>query len=443
MTATNDRRPVDPPPVVELRIFDVTDSRDQRDITFTYNANFFIFTSLRVARQMAHGRVQTPAATSPPVLTGVPCSGIAYLDRPEEAGYFLFPDLSVRHEGRYKLAFSLYEETKEMADFDVDDQEPQDAQHFVFRMEIESTPFTVYSAKKFPGLSESTVLSRNLSDQGVRVRIRRDVRMRRRDAKAGGGGGGGGDAQKPENEYSQRPTRTPERQPSMDHYRQRSSSAVSDHGRGPYEVSRRPSGPEYPPAPAPPPPNSFSAARGNLNFGQEPQYPGARTSVAPSPTTPTFSPGISPLMQKPSSSHGIPSMNAESPGLPPLQHRTVASPAPSYRQQAPNILPSIHALIHSTDHITPDDNPDPPTLTIVRAGTKRRNEHMSKASPYELPREPDEARLIRNLRGGVKLDDGPLYGDSSKGGYVTKASWSQSTFIRDESTGSQRNRAPL
>jgi hypothetical protein len=57
--------------------------------------------------------------------------------------------------------------------------------HVHFRLEVKSEPFTVFSAKKFPGLAESTVLSRVVAEQGCRVRIRRDVRMRRRDNKTG------------------------------------------------------------------------------------------------------------------------------------------------------------------------------------------------------------------------------------------------------------------
>lgn len=84
-----DRRPVDPPPVVELRIFE---GEAKNDITFSYNANFFLYTTLENARPIAQGRV--PAAqTSFPVLTGMPVAGMAYLDRPSPAGYFIFPDL--------------------------------------------------------------------------------------------------------------------------------------------------------------------------------------------------------------------------------------------------------------------------------------------------------------------------------------------------------------
>ncbi|KAI9803513.1 MAG: hypothetical protein M1825_001856 [Sarcosagium campestre] len=187
-----DRRPVDPPPVVELRIFE---GDAMNDVTFSYNANFFLFTTLEPTRAIAQGRVPQ-APLSIPVLTGMPVSGMAYLDRPTAAGYFLFPDLSVRHEGKYRLSFNLYEEVKEAKDADAEPAQnhpdhPNNATkipsnlapkaHVDWRLEVRSKPFTVYSAKKFPGLAESTALSRIVAEQGCRVRIRRDVRMRRRD----------------------------------------------------------------------------------------------------------------------------------------------------------------------------------------------------------------------------------------------------------------------
>ncbi|ESZ95703.1 hypothetical protein SBOR_3923 [Sclerotinia borealis F-4128] len=203
-----DRRPVDPPPVVQLRIYDETEPRQEKEITFHYNANFFLFATLEVARTIAQGRVQN-SAPQVPVLTGMPVSGMAYLDRPNEAGYFIFPDLSVRHEGQYKLSFNLYEETKEENDTDIEPSNESsmrkmssaaaDAESsFDWRMELKSEQFTVYSAKKFPGLTESTDLSRTVAEQGCRVRIRRDVRMRRRDTKPGG------DFGENEDEYPQR-----------------------------------------------------------------------------------------------------------------------------------------------------------------------------------------------------------------------------------------------
>ncbi|TGO30031.1 hypothetical protein BPAE_0008g00230 [Botrytis paeoniae] len=224
-----DRRPVDPPPVVQLRIYDETDPRQEKEITFHYNANFFLFATLEVARNIAQGRVQTSAPQAP-VLTGMPVSGMAYLDRPNEAGYFIFPDLSVRHEGQYKLSFNLYEETKEENDTDIEPSNETSMRKmssaaaaaessFDWRMELKSDKFTVYSAKKFPGLSESTDLSRTVAEQGCRVRIRRDVRMRRRDAKPGG------DFGEKEDEYQQGRATSPPFDYAIQAARQRALSA--------------------------------------------------------------------------------------------------------------------------------------------------------------------------------------------------------------------------
>ncbi len=158
------------------------------DITFTYRANFFLFATLDNARPIAQGRM-APTPANHPILTGTPVAGMSYLDRPSPAGYFIFPDLSVRHEGQYRLSFSLFEELKDANDEDSTEQvldantTPTAGAHVNSRCEVKSAPFTVYSAKKFPGLAESTALSRMVADQGCRVRIRRDVRMRRRDTK--------------------------------------------------------------------------------------------------------------------------------------------------------------------------------------------------------------------------------------------------------------------
>ena len=178
--------------MVELKIFE---GESRTDVTFSHNSNFFLFTTLESARPIATGRASSTSSPHP-VLTGMPVAGMAYLDRPSPAGYFIFPDLSVRHEGKYRLSFNLFEETKERGvEPDSAPANPPSASNqargshappsnFVpFRLEVKSKPFVVYSAKKFPGLAESTSLSRLVAEQGCRVRIRRDVRMRRRDAK--------------------------------------------------------------------------------------------------------------------------------------------------------------------------------------------------------------------------------------------------------------------
>ncbi|KAI8052133.1 velvet factor [Syncephalis plumigaleata] len=79
----------------------------------------------------------------------------------EDAGFFIFPDTSARMEGVFRLRFSLYE--------------IRGAQS-VRLCSVHSDPFTVYPPRSFPGMSESTFLSRSFSDQGVRIRIRKESR---------------------------------------------------------------------------------------------------------------------------------------------------------------------------------------------------------------------------------------------------------------------------
>ncbi|CAL3966965.1 unnamed protein product [Diplocarpon coronariae] len=280
-----DRRPVDPPPVVELRIFEGEGvGEDREDITFGYGANFFLYATLEVARPMAQIRGQQSAGPVIPVLTGMPVSGMAYLDRPSEAGYFIFPDLSVRHEGIYSLSFNLYEETKDQSDRDA---EPSDGTatgpaaadpSFDWRLEVKSDAFTVYSAKKFPGLAESTALSRTVAEQGCRVRIRRDVRMRRRDNK-----GSAEVVGSPEDEWS-RPGRPMEK----DTYRDQPRSHASDDGRAPAPPGGYRPGSDSPLlAPAPRPEGGATSFRSG-NAAAQPLAPMARYSAPPPP--PPFPP---------------------------------------------------------------------------------------------------------------------------------------------------------
>ncbi|KAI8149394.1 velvet factor-domain-containing protein [Fennellomyces sp. T-0311] len=79
-----------------------------------------------------------------------------------DGGFFVFGDLSVRKEGDYKLHFSLFE----IVEGTVQN-----------RKTIVSESFTVYTTKNFPGPLESTFLSRTFSDQGVKIRIRKETRL--------------------------------------------------------------------------------------------------------------------------------------------------------------------------------------------------------------------------------------------------------------------------
>ena len=152
--ASVNRRPIHPLPIIELKIFELN-GPNKTDITFAYNSNFFLHATLEIEG------LKTPA-TQVPVLTGMPVSGMAYLDRPSEAGYFTFPDLYVRHEGKYRLSFDLYEDAKIAKAMD-----KEFTMDWV--MELKSDVFEAFSGIGSPELVESTVLTRTMAEQGCRV----------------------------------------------------------------------------------------------------------------------------------------------------------------------------------------------------------------------------------------------------------------------------------
>ncbi|MCJ1457425.1 velvet protein [Mycoblastus sanguinarius] len=338
-----DRRPVDPPPVVELRIYEV-EGDTKTDVTFSHNANFFLFTTLENARPIAKGRLPIIPPTFP-VLTGSPVAGMAYLDRPSPAGYFIFPDLSVRHEGLYRLAFSLYEELKESKDADVEPPEgsPKTRDellmshpmapraHVHYRLEVKSVPFAVYSAKKFPGLAESTPLSRTVAEQGCRVRIRRDVRMRRRDKASDGYPEYDEDNSYPHSEQYATPQQGPDRPRSI------SNGSIDAHT--PYSTGRRSSMQDlgyfpqanYPPAnfqqPPPSAPTHSASTYGSshLSFGG---------STTPQYATPTF-----PLQQAPQQPAQVYMQNNNPVPYPPGLHARQMSASQNYGYHQPQPQP--------------------------------------------------------------------------------------------------------
>ncbi|KAJ1678209.1 hypothetical protein EV182_004552, partial [Spiromyces aspiralis] len=79
--------------------------------------------------------------------------------------YFIFHDLSVRKDGVFRLRFSF---------FDLGQQGKLTKTTTSVKVQALSDPFTVYSAKKFPGMIESSPLSICFSKQGVKIPVRKD-----------------------------------------------------------------------------------------------------------------------------------------------------------------------------------------------------------------------------------------------------------------------------
>ncbi|KAI9872139.1 MAG: hypothetical protein M1830_002030 [Pleopsidium flavum] len=149
-----DRKPVDPPPIIQLKIKDDSDPAQN----YLQSPYYFMCCNLYDASQ------ERPAQIAPQTaLAGTLVSSLHRLKDVDnsDGGFFVFGDLSVKVEGDYRLRFSLFEMRK--------------AEVFHIKSII-SNPFTVFAAKNFPGMSESTFLSRSFGDQGVRLRIRKEPR---------------------------------------------------------------------------------------------------------------------------------------------------------------------------------------------------------------------------------------------------------------------------
>ncbi|KAI9260605.1 velvet factor-domain-containing protein [Phascolomyces articulosus] len=159
-----DRRPIDPPPIVQLKVNDPNLSTTDRS-SYLQNPYYFMYASLMAADLDEELHLLRDGKTRS--TTGSVVSSLYHLKDIDnsDAGFFVFPDLSVRVEGNYRLKLSLFEIIG------------KDVFHC---RSIISDVFIVYSAKKFPGMEESTFLSRAFADQGLKIRIRKELRRQRR-----------------------------------------------------------------------------------------------------------------------------------------------------------------------------------------------------------------------------------------------------------------------
>ncbi|KAJ3027728.1 UNVERIFIED_CONTAM: hypothetical protein HDU68_003261, partial [Siphonaria sp. JEL0065] len=156
-----DRRPVDPPPIIQLEI---TSSGSPEDVAYLYNPYYFMYASLISLDSEDEVHILHDGKTRS--TTGSIVSSLYRLrDLDNKDGaFFVFPDLSVRMEGSYRLKFSLFEIINT---------------EMYYCTSIISNPFNVYSAKKFPGMEESTFLSKAFAEQGLKIRIRKELRVRK------------------------------------------------------------------------------------------------------------------------------------------------------------------------------------------------------------------------------------------------------------------------
>ncbi|KAG0171408.1 hypothetical protein DFQ29_008841, partial [Apophysomyces sp. BC1021] len=149
------RRPIDPPPIIQIRLKNATAQE-----THDFHQNPYFFMCANLAHPSNDDEVYTPNHNA---LSGQTVSSMYKLKDIDnyDGAFFIFGDLSVKVEGHFRLKFTLFEITTTGA---------------VSLKSVFSDVFIVYSTRTFPGMLDSTFLSRSFSDQGARIRIRKEHR---------------------------------------------------------------------------------------------------------------------------------------------------------------------------------------------------------------------------------------------------------------------------
>jgi len=155
------RKPIDPPPFVEIKVKPPSDPN-----RFYLHSPYLFMTC-----HLINGDNEQTALTQDGRcgLTGTVASSLHRLKDIDnrDAGFFVFGDVSGKVPGMHRLHFRLW-------DLRIDEQFPRGRAFFL--KSVLSEPFNIVLPKDFKGLEESTYLSRAFSDQGVRLRLRKEPR---------------------------------------------------------------------------------------------------------------------------------------------------------------------------------------------------------------------------------------------------------------------------
>ncbi|KAJ0109292.1 hypothetical protein J7T55_009624 [Diaporthe amygdali] len=155
-----DRRVVDPPPILQLKIDAPWLSRQE------------ISRKLRQPSYVVHCSIWSPDGEED--MSGMPddytrqkrlmgnlvaSPFVGFDERGEEGCFFCFPDISCRTPGRYRLKFVLV----------VLEWPLRPNAKSMIRAELLSDVFQTFSAKEFPGMLESSALAKALKHQGCNI----------------------------------------------------------------------------------------------------------------------------------------------------------------------------------------------------------------------------------------------------------------------------------
>ncbi|KAM3416928.1 hypothetical protein BST61_g8516 [Cercospora zeina] len=149
------RKPIDPPPIIELKYNDHDDPGNAQWLVSPRTFMMVTLISVKDDHEQPPGKL----------LIGQTVSSLHRLKdiNNKDGGFFVFGDISAKKLGQYKLRFSLFDTNK-------------DTDEVVFLGSIDSADFPVVAQRDFGSMSESTHLTRTFSDQGVKLRVRKDNR---------------------------------------------------------------------------------------------------------------------------------------------------------------------------------------------------------------------------------------------------------------------------
>lgn len=155
-----DKKPVDPPPILALVINDPVSS-------LHIQSPYLFVSAVLEDTDEKSGRKSPQGPSTQNALTGSTVSSLHKLKDIDnvETAFFVFGDLAVKKEGFFRIRFDLLQI----------DLMSREVTHLT---SVLSDVFEVQSARVFKGLSESTFLTRSLSDQGVRLRVRKTPKQK-------------------------------------------------------------------------------------------------------------------------------------------------------------------------------------------------------------------------------------------------------------------------
>ncbi|CAO3598950.1 unnamed protein product [Absidia cylindrospora] len=155
-----DRRPIEPPPILQVHWHHCSPDDTKKSLQCPF---YFMVANLISADS-------EELLSTQDYLAGSTVSSLYRLRDIDDSdgGFFVFGDLYCKKQGHYRLQFNLFE----IVEGNVQN-----------RQVITSEPFRTYMPKHYPGPVEATFLSRSFSDQGVKMRIRKEHRLNSNSAR--------------------------------------------------------------------------------------------------------------------------------------------------------------------------------------------------------------------------------------------------------------------